>query len=552
MPQRFDWRELVDAARRALSVRIRLVLLVVIAIAPLLYDRVRTLEMTRADQLAAAGAQALEFARISADRQEELLNAARSLLQTVSHSVAHLPAPSRECNRLLADVASDSAWTKALTLFDSRGKAVCASDPRSIGLDISDRAYFQQALSNGGLHFSGLIHPRTGLYQPSIAAAYGRRNQAGGPESVLVAITDLSWLGQMASAVETKAGALALLVDPNGVVVSGHPHRDAWSGRDLSTTALFRHVMQESAGTLTDSRLDGISRVWGFVPVATSGAHLLVGVDEREVLARINHDASVAYMQLAMVVILILLGAWTFGEHAILRPIRSLARAAERIGRGDLSVRTGGQVWAREFLPLTHSLDRMAQRLATREHSLRRESDRFRELAAIDALTGLSNRRSFDADLEAAWQDAAALGEPMALLMIDVDHFKRYNDTYGHVAGDAGLRSIGRVLAGVVGGSARAARYGGEEFALLLPGAGESSARDTAEMVRQAVKALEIPHGEAPSGVVTVSIGLAALTPTPADRIESLVTAADSALYASKRSRDRVTAYAPASLALAS
>jgi diguanylate cyclase (GGDEF)-like protein len=314
----------------------------------------------------------------------------------------------------------------------------------------------------------------------------------------------------------------------------------------------MREIRARGEGTLTALGFEGVRRIWGFQPLPNGRAHLLVGIDEREILSRIRREMTIAYGQLAVVVILVLLGAWTFGEHTILRPIRALARAAERIGRGDLSIRTGSTSWAPEFLPLTRSLDSMAVRLGLREHSLRRESDRFRELAATDGLTGLSNRRAFDTELAAAWQRAATLQEPTALLMMDVDHFKRYNDCYGHVDGDACLRIIGNVLAGFSHGAALAARYGGEEFALLLPGADQEEAVRVADAIRHTVQDLAMPHGEAPAGVVTVSIGLASLTPGRADGVESLITAADSALYASKRTRNTVTAYTPVRLAKAS
>lgn len=538
-------------ARSASSIRVRIVLLAVIAIVPLLLDRVRLLEANGAEQLAASGTQALNIVRAGVDKQEDILISARSVLQTVGHAIAHIPTGSPECSRMLAEVASDVPWLKGLTVVNAQGRFVCSSKPRALGTDISDRPYFQQALQSGSFAISGFLYPRTGV-QPGVVVAYGKREADGQVKTVILALVDLHWLAQLAAVVEQRPGTVALLVDSYSTVLAGHPHPDAWVGRDLTSHPLMREIHKRREGTLTALGFDGIRRIWGFLPLSNGNAYLLVGIDEREILSRIDREMTIAYGQLALVVILVLLGAWTFGEHAILRPIRALARAAERIGRGDLSIRTGGTSWAPEFLPLTRSLDSMAVRLGLREHSLRRESDRFRELAATDGLTGLSNRRAFDTELATAWQHAAALQEPTALLMMDVDHFKRYNDCYGHVDGDACLRIIGNVLAGVSHGAVRAARYGGEEFALLLPGADEAEAVRLAEVIRQTVQDLALKHGEAPTGVVTVSIGLASLTPGRADGVESLVMAADSALYASKRTRNTVTAYAPIRLAKAS
>jgi diguanylate cyclase (GGDEF)-like protein len=185
--------------------------------------------------------------------------------------------------------------------------------------------------------------------------------------------------------------------------------------------------------------------------------------------------------------------------------------------------------------------------------ALKRQRDHLQRLSAVDGLTGLANRRSFDAALAQEWARCWRSGDPMALLMCDVDHFKQYNDHYGHPAGDACLRSVAAVL----GGFARrpgdvAARYGGEEFALLLPGCAAADALAIAERVIAALRALHLPHAQsATSPYVSLSIGVGALTPRRAEPIavgdrpspDKLVRDADAALYAAKRGgRNRVEA----------
>jgi diguanylate cyclase (GGDEF)-like protein len=342
-------------------------------------------------------------------------------------------------------------------------------------------------------------------------------------------------------------------VDAAGMVLSGHPQPGAWAGRDVADYPLMREVRARGQGTVTSEGFDDVRRIWGFRPIADGAGHLLVGIDEREVFAGVQREMTWAYVQLALIVILVLLGAWSFGEHTILSPIRALARAAEQIGRGELTVRTTGKDWAPEFSPLTRSLDSMAARLAAREHSLRRESDRFKELATLDSLTGLSNRRALDAHLADEWQRAAGKQAPIALLMIDVDHFKRYNDRYGHLEGDTCLRAISRILAEAAVWGACGARYGGEEFALLIPDADSARASSLAEHVRRAVEALAIAHADAPSGIVTVSIGFGSLVPAAGTPASTLVEAADAGLYAAKRrGRNTVVEHATFDLAEAS
>ncbi len=156
--------------------------------------------------------------------------------------------------------------------------------------------------------------------------------------------------------------------------------------------------------------------------------------------------------------------------------------------------------------------------------------ERLEELATTDALTGLRNRRKFDTEIDVEWRRAARQNTPLALLMIDADHFKLYNDTHGHQAGDQVLVGIAICISDTVRRAGDcAARYGGEEFAVLLPGAPAGDAMKVAEMIRLQVE--QWSHGPT---VNTVSIGIASVTPSPAVEWPLLVEAADKALYAAK------------------
>jgi diguanylate cyclase (GGDEF)-like protein len=159
------------------------------------------------------------------------------------------------------------------------------------------------------------------------------------------------------------------------------------------------------------------------------------------------------------------------------------------------------------------------------------------DLAALDSLTGIANRRWFDARLHASWSRHARDGESLALLMCDIDHFKNLNDTRGHGAGDVALRQV----AGILRASARSeddlpARLGGEEFAVLLPHTTEEQAMLVAERIRTGVRSLNIPNpGIEPDDATTISIGVAALVPKASIPAQRLLNLADEALYAAKR-----------------
>ena len=182
-------------------------------------------------------------------------------------------------------------------------------------------------------------------------------------------------------------------------------------------------------------------------------------------------------------------------------------------------------------------------------------ADALRRSALRDGLTGVGNRHRFDEDLRAECDRARRTGEPLSLLMVDVDHFKRYNDHHGHLAGDACLRQVADALQSVARRPAdRVARYGGEEFALLLPQTEIDGALALAQRAVDAVSALRIEHAGSPLGrIVTVSVGAAAARRT-ADgahaplAAEALIDAADQALYAAKGAgRARCCAFGRAS-----
>ncbi len=169
-------------------------------------------------------------------------------------------------------------------------------------------------------------------------------------------------------------------------------------------------------------------------------------------------------------------------------------------------------------------------------------------MAMQDALTGLANRRSFDRALDIAFSRAARDSTALALVLLDVDHFKQFNDIYGHQAGDVCLQAIAGIIPGLLAGpSDTGARYGGEEIAVLLPGSSEGAALALAHRIAEAVRALAIPHGGSAHGVVTISAGVQAFVPVRSaiGPAAELVAQADVALYAAKRAgRDRVFTYA--------
>jgi len=172
-----------------------------------------------------------------------------------------------------------------------------------------------------------------------------------------------------------------------------------------------------------------------------------------------------------------------------------------------------------------------------RTRALEEANSKLEALSYTDGLTGIANRRGFDRMLAQEWNRGQRAGTPLALLMLDVDLFKHFNDHYGHLAGDGCLQALAQVLAktGRRAGDL-VARYGGEEFVVLLPNASEHDALEAARHIQHEIWSLALPHADTSPGIVTVSLGVVSLVPSRELISEDLIRQADAALYRAKQS----------------
>ena len=214
------------------------------------------------------------------------------------------------------------------------------------------------------------------------------------------------------------------------------------------------------------------------------------------------------------------------------------------------SAKTGDQVKAiveslamstKEMRETNKALEERLTLSRTEISNLQHSLEAIRAESLTDPLTGLGNRKYFDRMIDTAVQNALANGEPLSLLMFDIDHFKSFNDSYGHLTGDQVLRLVGMSLKQTIKGQDITARYGGEEFAVVLPNTGLRQALTVADHIRRAVMAKELKKKSTGEilGRVTISVGVSMLK--PGDDTDSLIERADACLYAAKRNgRNRV------------
>jgi diguanylate cyclase (GGDEF)-like protein len=526
-----------------LGIRARLVLLALILVGPLMLDRIRSLETTRTSQIALTTSEFSQLAEHSAEAQREVITSVQAVLKSAAYIQASAARVGQGCAILRASLQVNLPWIRTLSVVDKEGTVQCSTLPTMVGLDLSDRYYFKKAIETHDLVVSDYLFAR-GTKLPSIVAAYPVSAIDAGNDSVVVAAINLDWMSQIMNNLGGRAGVSAALVDSEGTVLATSSDRAGMIGRPLERLSLLSAITELDGKTgsvsITDS--DGTKQMVSFARVGSTGSRLVVSIDEAKIAAAANRDIRTAYLQLAFVCLFVLLGALVAAERIIIKPITMMAATAQRFGRGDWSARAARIGLPAEFIPLARSFNAMAAKLTERERQLVATNDRLTVIASMDMLSGLANRRGLQSRLEFEWLRASQNRQALALMMIDVDHFKMFNDTYGHLEGDACLTRLGETLAGIANETMGfAARYGGEEFCLLLPNQNCEQAMQVGELVRAEISDLAIPHATSPHQHVTVSIGVACATPDETQQPSNLIETADAALYAAKhRGRNAV------------
>jgi len=366
---------------------------------------------------------------------------------------------------------------------------------------------------------------------------------------VILASVNLNWMSKIMSDLSDHPGILAVLVDSVGTVLAAPADQADMIGRPLSGMPLLSPIAakainpDQAAGSVSFATSEGAKRTVNFARIPGTQSRLIVSIDEAKVTADVNREIRNAYLQLGFVCLFVLLGALVAAKTLIIRPINTMVAIAERFGHGEWFVRAADSRLPAEFVPLASAFDAMAAQLAERERELIASNDRLTVMASIDMLSGLANRRGFQSRLHFEWMKAQQHDGELSLLMIDVDHFKMFSDTYGHPEGDACLSRLGETLAGIAAETMGfAGRYGGEEFCLLLPNTDASRAREIGETVRMAVQDLAVPHATSSHQTVTVSVGVASTRPNNGLKPGDLIEAADASLYLAKRSGRNIVA----------
>jgi diguanylate cyclase (GGDEF)-like protein len=293
-----------------------------------------------------------------------------------------------------------------------------------------------------------------------------------------------------------------LLALADGTAVYRRPFDDKLIGTNISQGPVLQEVFRRGSGSsILVSRIDRVERLYSYRRVRGVPFIVAVGRTKDE-----------------------LLSSWK--------------RASILIGAAALLVCAMAALLANRLFRQIVIRDQLDQQLRARSDDLAQHNLGLQVLAHTDKLTGIANRLMFDTVLERELKRAQRGDVCLSLILLDVDHFKKFNDRYGHPAGDSCLRGVGRVLAQqIIRAGDLAARYGGEEFAVILPNTDRTGAIAVAERIRLEILALATPHGDAPAGVVSASLGVATVAAGQETQLRpaDLIARADARLYEAKR-----------------
>ncbi len=457
--------------------------------------------------------------------------------------------------RIIGDARSAIADFEAIHVLDLAGHVLASTEPESVGLALADLPYFASGRERDTANTIVSEDGTERLY------ASGPLRLDGEVQGVLVVRASIAPLVTMTREIHGlgASGESILTRRTAGGPIAISPLRHA----DASRNPVPRiDPFGPSVGALQEE-LDyrGVVVLATAAPVPGTDWGLIVKTDRAEAMAPVRQLRQILLICLVLAIAVAAIAALMLAR-LLTKPITDLTEAALMIANGDLNrrIRTMTQD---ELGQLARAFNEMADKLIDANQTLERRvrektqalSLANRQLVAANAqlenqsrtdeLTQIANRRAFDDTLDEEWQRCRRKQQPLSVVMIDIDHFKRFNDVAGHLSGDACLQRVAALLAGEVRRAGELlARYGGEEFSLVLPGVPSDEASRLAERLRRAVETAAIDHPDPDLGPhVTLSLGVASRVPTADEQPERLIEQADQALYRAKHAgRNRVMA----------
>ena len=443
--------------------------------------------------------------RASEQQAQDTLRQAGSILSNLAERVENdkLDAEQRiRLFKLMANNVEAVDGIQGLFIYNKNGDWVVNSfTSETVAKNNSDRSYFiyHKNHPDSAIHIGQVILSRT---TGEMIIPVSRRTQYpdGSFSGVVLATLPVAYFQNFFERLDVDKQGVILLALNNGDLLARRPMIDALMTTNIAKGELFsRYLIKNDGGTaILTSIVDGVERVYAYSRIQGLPIVVAAGLSLDSVFA--TWWAYVCQASIMVMLIIIVLTSLGFLFY------------------------------------------RQIQRLLVAEEELRLAQHDLEHIAETDSLTGLPNRRCFDATLAQEWSRASRTESYVTLILIDIDWFKQYNDHYGHVLGDECLRQIAQLIGKNINRPADlAARYGGEEFVILLPGTDLAGAVKIAEQVRSAIEAAKIEHRGSTAGIVTISAGVASNQLDGVIEATDLLGKADSLLYfAKKMGRNRV------------
>jgi len=474
---------------------------------------------TRQDEFKEGQIDTVNLARSLAQHAEHTFGEADTLLIGLVERLESTGNQSREVEALqplLNSYLNHLDQLQTITITNEYGQPIIATNPFSLKANVADRAYFQfhQHDTQKSAHIDSAIRSRSyGTWVITISRRYNHSD--GTFAGIVLASITMAYFQSFYDSFDIKEGGSAGLLLDDGTLLARRPYKESLIGINLlNKIDLKNSIKSINSGTLQKvSPLDNVNRIYAYRHVNDYPLIAFAALSEKAVLAE-----------------------WTANTR----------RYAIGTGAAIIMLSCLGFLLYRQI----QAVVKTEQQLRKTQHALQNANAELAEIAHSDSLTGLGNRRYFDASLEEELKRALRSVSPLSLILIDIDYFKRYNDTYGHLAGDECLQKVSHALKQCLQRPADTAfRYGGEELAVLLPGTDTKGALLVAEKIQQTTRTLEIAHTGSPTAHITISIGVHGFIPTQEEHGPGyLIQAADKALYLAKANgRNRVCTYDEAS-----
>jgi len=522
-----------------LNTRGRIIILVVLSALPALAFIVYSTWDERARAEANARQELRRLVTLAAREQAQVIEGARQTLVAISLVPSVVLNDPVRCSKYLASLLERSPGIyHSMGIYGSDNVLFCNAMEWKGTVYSPDRLYVTLARTTGKFSIGEYQVGRV-TKLPGINLGYPLTDEAGKVAGVAFVGVDLNSLNRMAAVTPLPRHGILTVVDRDGLVLARKPASAAKIGQKLRNPDLLAALNSSTGeGEFRARGTDGVDRLFahdivvknpkGPVPI-----RILVSLPLNVVFGEANRAFVRDLAGTLIATLLLLVAAWYGAEIFVLRKTRALLAVSSRVRAGDLTARTGLRNEGEELSQIGEAFDEMTRALQQRDTELKHALQDLKEQAITDPLTGLLNRRYLREYLPRELTRARRSGTSLAVFMVDLDYFKRINDTFGHDAGDLVLKELGMLLKNQIRTSDVACRFGGEEFALVMPDASLEGARQKADAIRIAVSELDLKYNGTPLGRITASLGIA-LFPDHAADADALMRIADEALYHAK------------------